>query len=90
MIDTRKEWEVCIGHPWKVKVHLKEGTMAQALKKTGIKNFAKNDYLGSHFLNPELFQMKIFGCYPPPIFTFNLYLSKSWKQSTAAVKFTKI
>ena len=37
-------------------------TMDQALKKIGIKDFVKNDYLCSHFLNSELFQMKIFGC----------------------------
>ena len=49
-------------------------TMDQALKKIGIKDFAKNDYLSSHFLKPELFQMKIFGCYLLFSFTFNLYL----------------
>ena len=64
-------------------------TMAQALKKTGIKDFAKNDYLCSHFLNPELFQMKIFGCYLLCSFTFNLYLGMSWKQISAAVKLPK-
>ena len=63
--------------------------MAQALKKIGIKDFAKNDYLGSHFLKPELFQMKIFGCYLLCSFTFNLYLGMSWKQISAAVKLPK-
>ena len=52
-------------------------TLEQALKKIGIKDFAKNDYLGSHFLKPELFQMKIFGCYLLCSFTFNLYLGMS-------------
>ena len=64
-------------------------TMDQALKKIGIKDFAKNDYLGSHFLKPELFQMKIFGCYLLCSFTFNLYLGMSWKQISAAVKLPK-
>ena len=67
----------------------KHCTMAQALKKIGIKDFAKNDYLGSHFLKPELFQMKIFGCYLLCSFTFNLYLGMSWKQSSVAVEIAK-
>ena len=40
--------------------HFMHCTMAQALKKSGIKDFVKNDYLCSHFLKPELFQMKMF------------------------------
>ena len=38
-------------------------TMDQALKKFGIKDFAKTDHLGFHFLKSELFQKKIFGFY---------------------------
>ena len=60
--------------------------MDQALKKIGIKDFAKNDYLCSHFLKQELFQMKICGCHLLCSFTFNLYLGMSWKQISAAVK----
>ena len=63
--------------------------MAQALKKSEIKDFVKNDYPCSHFLKPELFQMKIFGCYLLCSFTFNLYLGMSWKQISAAVKLPK-
>ena len=36
-----------------------------------------NDDLGSHFLEPELFQTKIFGCLLLSSFTFNLYLGTS-------------
>ena len=64
-------------------------TMDQALKKIGIKDFAKNYYLGFHFLKPELFQMKIFGCYLLCSFTFNKFLGMSWKQISAAVKLPK-
>ena len=32
--------------------------MAQALKKFGIKDFAKNEYLCPHFLEYQLFQIK--------------------------------
>ena len=49
----------------------------------------QNDDLGSHFIKPELFQMKIFGCYLLCSFTFNSYLGTSWKQSPAAVKLPK-
>ena len=63
--------------------------MAQALKKSGIKDFVKNYYLCSHFLKQELFQMKIFGCYLLSSFTFNLNLGMSWKQVSAAVKLPK-
>ena len=52
-------------------------TMAQALKKSEIKDFVKKDYPCSHFLNSELFQMKIFGCCLLCSFTFNLYLGMS-------------
>ena len=51
--------------------------MAQALKKFGIKDFCQNDDLGSHFLEAELFQIEIFGCYLICNFTFNLYLGTS-------------
>ena len=45
----------------------------------------QNDDFGSHFIKPELFQMKIFGCYLLCSFTFNSYLGTSWKQSPAKV-----
>ena len=51
--------------------------MAQALKKFGIKDSAKNYDLGSHFLKPELFDMKIFGCSLLYSFTFNSYMGTS-------------
>ena len=37
----------------------------------------RNYDFGSHFLKPELFQMKIFGCFLLSSFTFNLYLGTS-------------
>ena len=37
----------------------------------------QNYDLGSHFIKPELFQMKIFGCYLLYSFTFNSYLGTS-------------
>ena len=48
------------------------------------KGFCQNDDLGSHFLKPELVQMKMFGCFLLCSFTFNSYLITSWKQSSAA------
>ena len=44
-----------------------------------------NDDLGSHFLEPESFQTKIFGCLLWSSFTFNSCLGMSWKQPAAAL-----
>ena len=49
----------------------------------------QNDYLGSHFLETESFQTKIFGCLLLSSFTFNLYLGTNWKQLDAEVKLPK-
>ena len=57
--------------------------MRLALKKHVSIRIGQNDDLGSHFLMPELFQMKIFGSFLFCSFTFNLYLGTSWKQPAA-------
>ena len=66
-----------IHHQDRILMLTQHCTMAQALKKSEIKDFVKNYYLCSHFLKLELFQMKIFGCYLLCSFTFNLYLGMS-------------
>ena len=48
--------------------------MRLALKKHVSIRIGQNDDLGSHFLMPELFQMKIIGSFLLCSFTFNLYL----------------
>ena len=52
-------------------------TMRLALKKHVSIRIGQNDDLGSHFLMPELFQMKIIGSFLLCSFTFNLYLGTS-------------
>ena len=67
----------------------KQCTMRLALKKHVSIRIGQNDDLGSHFLMPELFQMKIFGSFLLCSFTFNLYLGTSWKKSSAAAEVAK-
>ena len=52
-------------------------TMRLALKKHVSIRIGQNDDLGSHFLMPELFQMKIFGGFLVCSFTFHSYLGTS-------------
>ena len=63
-------------------------TLHYALSPYGIRKLGtfQNYDLDSHFLRPQLFQMKIFGCFLLNSVTFNLYLGTSWKESSAAVK----
>jgi len=69
--------------------NVKQCTMAQALKKSGIKDFVKNYYLCFHFLKPELFQMKIFGCFLLCSFTFILYFGYELKTDFRSSKIAK-
>ena len=57
--------------------HPHSAYMRLALKKHVSIRIGQNDDLGSHFLMPELFQMKIFGSFLFCSFTFNLYLGTS-------------
>ena len=61
-------------------------TMPLALDKHVSARIGQSYDLGSHFLMPELFQMKIFGGFLLCSFTFNSYLGTSWKECSAAMK----